>query len=108
MASNKPLLLHGWSVIEFLGQGMKMHVEKSPLCCREELSREVSLKYHPKDIAIPSPSFQTPLGRDPSMRGMSDEVDDTQRQADKGMVDVSDTSCPHRGKQNSNKVTIWL
>lgn len=44
--SNKPLLLHSWSVIEFLGRGMKMHVEKSPLCCREELSREVSLKYH--------------------------------------------------------------
>lgn len=60
-----------------------------------------------KDIAIPSPSFQTPLGRDPSVWGMSDEVDDAQRQADMGMVDV--IYLVHtEGKQNPNKMTIRL
>lgn len=38
----------------------------------------MSLKYHRKDVAIPSPSFQAPLGRDPCVWGMVDEVDDAQ------------------------------
>lgn len=46
-ASNKPVLLHGQLVTECLGQGMKTHVEKSPLCCKEDLTRENTLKISP-------------------------------------------------------------